>query len=295
MNTNSELIEKLTNSQMYKDYERAYSDATDLPLALRPVETWQLPLHGKRKENPFCSMMASSSRSCAACLQIQDKLCQNARHEPACMTCPYGLKEVAVPVRLGTETIGYLQTGQVLTEKPTAARFDAAIAQFQQQNPQLKTQAARDAYLNTKVVSKKKLSSLTNLLNIFANHLSVVSNQIAVREANAESPAMVKAKQYIEDHYTEDLKLSQVAAAVFMSTFYFCKTFKKKVGVNFTEFVSRTRIEKAKNLLLNPNLRVSEIAFEVGFQSLTHFNRIFKYVTNQSPTEFRGQLPARPV
>jgi AraC-like DNA-binding protein len=280
---------------MYKDYERAYSDATDLPLALRPVETWQLPLHGKRKENPFCSMMASSSRTCAACLQIQEKLRQNARHEPACMTCPYGLKEVAVPVRLGTETIGYLQTGQVLSEKPTAARFDAISAQLKQQNPQLNTEAAKDAYLNTKVVSKKKLSSLTNLLNIFANHLSVVSNQIAVREANAESPAMVKAKKFIEDHYTEDLKLSQVAAAVFMSTFYFCKTFKKKIGMNFTEFVSRTRIEKAKNLLLNPNLRVSEIAFEVGFQSLTHFNRIFKHTMGQSPTEYRGQLPARPV
>jgi len=295
MNTNSELIEKLTNSQMYKDYERAYSDATDLPLALRPVETWQLPLHGKRKENPFCSMMASSSRSCAACLQIQEKLRHNARHEPACMTCPYGLAEVAVPVRLGTETIGYLQTGQVLCKKPTPARFDAITSQLQQQNPQINTQAAKNAYLNTKVVSKKKLNSLTNLLNIFANHLSVVSNQIAVREANAESPAMIKAKQYIQDHYTEELKLSQVAAAVFMSTFYFCKTFKQKVGMNFTEFVSRTRIEKAKNLLLNPNLRVSEIAFEVGFQSLTHFNRIFKHVTRLSPTKFRAQLPAQPV
>ena len=52
-------------------------------------------------------------------------------------------------------------------------------------------------------------------------------------------------------------------------------------------------IEKAKNLLLNPNLRVSEIAFEVGFQSLTHFNRVFKKLLGQSPTEYRAQLLAR--
>jgi AraC-like DNA-binding protein/ligand-binding sensor protein len=292
MNTNSELIEKLTSSQMYKDYERAYSETTDLPLALRPVETWQLPLHGKRKENPFCSLMASCSRSCAGCLQIQEKLSQNARHEPACLTCPYGLKEVAVPVRLGNETIGYLQTGQVFCKKPTAAQFEAVTKQVEQQNPNLNTQAAKDAYLNTKVVSQKKLNSLTHLLTVFASHLAAVSNQIAVREANAESPAITKAKQFIQEHYTEDLKLSQVAAAVFMSTFYFCKTFKKKVGMNFTEFVSRTRIEKAKNLLLNPNLRVSEIAFEVGFQSLTHFNRIFKQMMGQSPTAYRTQLPS---
>jgi len=49
-------------------------------------------------------------------------------------------------------------------------------------------------------------------------------------------------------------------------------------------------VEKAKNLLLNRNLRVSEIAYEVGFQSLTHFNRVFKKITGQSPTEYRGQL-----
>ena len=61
-------------------------------------------------------------------------------------------------------------------------------------------------------------------------------------------------------------------------------------GVNFTEYVSRIRIENARNLLLNPNLRVSEIAYEVGFQSLTHFNRVFKKVLGQSPTDFRGHL-----
>jgi AraC-like DNA-binding protein len=51
------------------------------------------------------------------------------------------------------------------------------------------------------------------------------------------------------------------------------------------------RVEKAKNLLLNPNLRISEIAYEVGFQSLTHFNRVFKRVVGQSPTDYRAELP----
>ena len=55
-------------------------------------------------------------------------------------------------------------------------------------------------------------------------------------------------------------------------------------------YLSRVRIEKSKNLLLNPNLRVSEIAFEVGFQSLTHFNRVFKKVLGQTPTDYRAQL-----
>jgi AraC-like DNA-binding protein len=66
--------------------------------------------------------------------------------------------------------------------------------------------------------------------------------------------------------------------------------FRKITGINFTDYVSRLRIERAKNLLLNPNLRISEIAFEVGFQSLTHFNRVFKRVLGQSPSDYRLAL-----
>ena len=88
------------------------------------------------------------------------------------------------------------------------------------------------------------------------------------------------------------MRMRVVAQAVHTSAFYFCKLFKKVTGINFTDYLSRVRIEKAKNLLLNPNLRVSEIAFEVGFQSLTHFNRVFKKLLGQSPTEYRAQLLA---
>src|SRR5205814_5816740 len=96
-----------------------------------------------------------------------------------------------------------------------------------------------------------------------------------------------KAKQYIQENQTEDLSLGQVAKAINTSTFYFCKMFKKVTGINFTDYLSRIRIEKAKNLLLNPNLRISEIAYAVGFQSLTHFNRVFRQHVGESPTNYR--------
>lgn len=118
----------------------------------------------------------------------------------------------------------------------------------------------------------------------------MVSNQIVVREQHAEPPVVARAKQFITEHQTEELSLEQVANAVHTSKFYFCKMFKKATGINFTDYLSRVRTERAKNLLLNPNLRVSEIAYEVGFQSLTHFNRVFKRILGRSPTDYRGQL-----
>ena len=290
MNANGQLLETLTHSEMFQNYERAYTETTGMPVTLRPVETWKLPLHGKRRENAFCAMMGEKSRTCAACLQTQERLAQAAAEGPATMTCAYGLCEAAVPVKLGAQTIGFLQTGQVMRQKPTVASFKHAVAKAEELGVNIDNAKAKQAYFATPVVPQKKLDAVAGLLSIFADHLSMKSNQIAVQTANAEPPVITKAKQFIQENYTEDLSLGQVAAAVHTSIFYFCKLFRKVTGTTFTEFVSRTRIEKAKNLLLNPNLRISEIAYEVGFQSLTHFNRVFKKIIGQSPTEYRGQL-----
>jgi hypothetical protein len=67
MNDSNTLIDALAHSKVYQEYERAFSDATGLPVTLRPVESWQLPHHGKRNENRFCAIMAGTSRSCANC------------------------------------------------------------------------------------------------------------------------------------------------------------------------------------------------------------------------------------
>ncbi|MEY4692057.1 MAG: hypothetical protein RIT19_2382 [Verrucomicrobiota bacterium] len=290
MNGNGEMIEALEHSTLYQGYQRAFTAATGLPLALRPMVTWRLPLHGKSGENPFCALTAERSRSCAACLQMQDRLAKSATGSACTMTCGYGLSETAVPIRLGNETIGYLQTGQVMLRKPTVARFRQAVEEAQRLGVDLDTRRARDAYFSTPVVSRQKMDSVATLLGVFADHLAIQSNQIAVQKACAEPPVITRAKRFIEEHHREDLSLGQVAASVHTSLFYFCKLFKRHTGVSFTEYVSRLRTEKAKKLLLNPNLRVSEIAYEVGFQSLTHFNRVFKRILHESPTDYRERL-----
>src|SRR5437899_8524056 len=112
-NTDRGLVEALTNSKVFQDYERAFTEATGLPVALRPVETWQLPHHGKRNEGPFCSLISERSRACASCLSVQEKLTEMATEEARSIQCPNGLCDTAVPVRLGDRVIGFLQTGQV--------------------------------------------------------------------------------------------------------------------------------------------------------------------------------------
>ncbi|HXU76113.1 MAG TPA: helix-turn-helix domain-containing protein [Methylomirabilota bacterium] len=291
MNGNgNNVVDKLSSSKIYQDYERAFTEATGLPVTLRPVESWQLPHHGKRSENAFCALMAAKSRSCAACLQTQQQLAEAARNEPQTVTCMHGLCDTAVPVKLGDKLVGFLQTGQVFRKKPTTTQFERTARLVDEWKLPVDRNELRQTYFATKVVSGLQHSSIVKLLSIFAQHLSMITNQIVVQQENAELPVVTKAKEFIALNQAEELSLTKVAKAVNTSSFYFCKLFKKATGLNFTDYVSRVRIEKAKNLLLNPNLRISEIAFEVGFQSLTHFNRVFKKIIGQSPTQYRGQV-----
>jgi AraC-like DNA-binding protein/ligand-binding sensor protein len=287
---NRALISVLVNSKIYREYERAFSNLTGLPMALQPVETWQLPHHGKLNENPFCVLVSEKSRACAACLQVQERLCEKAAHEPRTVTCPVGLCDTAVPVRLSDKLIGFLQTGQLFRKKPGKAQFDRAARLVAEWGINADREVLQKAFFAGKFVTPAQHESAVKLLTIFAQHLAIVCNQVIIQQENAEVPVIKKAKEYMREHQAEKISLGNVARAVNMSAFYFCKMFKKVAGINFTDYLSRVRIERAQNLLLNPNLRVSEIAFEVGFQSLTHFNRVFKKITGQSPTDYRAQL-----
>jgi len=284
------LIDAIAGSKLYKEYEQAFTEATGLPVSLQPVESWQLPLHGKKHENAFCAAMAETSRTCGCCLQIQQELCERARTAAYTAVCGMGISVTAVPVRLGDQVIGFLQMGQALRKPATEAQFEPFARKAAECNLGVDLDAFRKLFFQTRVISPRQYDAIVGLLAVFAEHLSMMSNQAVMQQQNASPPVIQRAKEYIEEHQNEDLSLGQVAKAVNTSTFHFCKMFRKATGLTFTDYVSRARIEKAKNLLLNPNLRVSEIAYQVGFQSLTHFNRVFKKVSGQSPSRYRAQL-----
>ena len=208
------------------------------------------------------------------------------------MTCLHGLTDTAVPVRQGDKLVGFLQTGQVFRKEPTEAQFERTAQFAHAWGLDIERETLREAYFSTPVVSEKKYKSVTRLLTIFAQHLALILNRLMVEEQNSELPVVTRAKDYIQQNQTEEISLWQVAQVVNTSPYYFCKLFKRSTGLSFTHYLSRLRIEKAKNLLLNPNLRVSEIAYEIGFQSLTHFNRVFKHIVGYSPTKYRAQLKA---
>src|ERR1700730_406709 len=292
VNRFARMVQRLARSEMFKEYERAFGDATGLPLALRPLETWNLSMAGKPRENRFCALMSQCNRTCAACLQIQERIAEQSTEGPTTATCVAGLADTAVPLYAGEGVIGYLQTGQVSLKDHSAAQFERITKQLMDWGANLDLQEVKEAYFHTRVLSAGQYNAMVKLLEIFAKHLSIVTNEITVQENEAEPPLVRRARAYIAGHQADPIGLNDVAKAMHVSTFYFCKMFKNATGLTFTEYLGRVRIEKANTMLLNPHLRISEIAYDVGFQSLTHFNRVFRQVTGQSPTAFRTSKDA---
>lgn len=289
---NKDFVEHLKASSIWRDYERAFGEATGLPLALRPVETFQLSLAGHRHESPFCALLAQTNHSCSECLQMQQQIAAEARVEARTLRCFAGLCDTAIPVRVGDNLIAFLQTGQVLLHRPRRREFSRVARQLLEWGREIDLKRCEEAWFQTRVVSKRQYESIIRLLAIFAQHLGTLSNQLMVRDAKAESPIIAKARAYIAERQGEEISLKEVAKSVNTSAFYFCKVFKQATGLTFTDYLGRVRVEKVKNLLLNPNKRVSEAAFEAGFQSLSQFNRVFKKNEGVSPTAFRDRLHA---
>jgi AraC-like DNA-binding protein len=285
-----EVVTRLRASEIFRDYQQAFQTATGLPLVLRAAGSFQEPLHGAKNLSPFCVAMASKSKSCAACLELQQRAEAEVGESAVTLECFAGLSESLVPVRQGERIIAFLQTGQVLLHAPNEKQFRAAVGQLKKWNATVDLAELRDAFFATRVLTKSHYDATVRLLTSFAQHLSLVTNELMIKEATSELPAVVRARAFIAEHLGEQLSLHQVAQAAHMSAFYFCKVFKGATGLTFTDYIARARIEKTKQLLLNPHTRVSEAAYEAGFQSLSQFNRVFRRIVGESPTTYRDHL-----
>ena len=284
------MVAQLKASQIFRDYQQAFRDTTGLPLNLRPIEAFDLPHHGDPNENKFCSLMAKTNHSCAACLMLQRKVEEEAAMEPKTLKCFAGLCDSAVPIRVGENLVAFLQTGQILLHTPNKQEFAKTTRELLKFGTEVDLKQLEEAWFQSRVVPKQQYESILRLLTIFAQHLATLSNQLMVKEEKAESPAIARARVFIAEKHAEDLALEDVAKAVNMSAFYFCKMFKKATGMTFTDYLARVRVEKVKNLLLNPHKRISEAAFEAGFQSLSQFNRVFRKVAGEAPTVYRERI-----
>ncbi|MFC0216180.1 response regulator [Paenibacillus chartarius] len=112
----------------------------------------------------------------------------------------------------------------------------------------------------------------------------------AMADDQRYSDPVKQAVRYIEEHLQEQLGLSEVAAQVHLNPSYFSALFKEQMGLTFSEFTTRSRLQRAKELLLQTRLPITDIAEKVGYQTSKYFIKLFKDYEGKSPSQYRKEM-----
>lgn len=198
--------------------------------------------------------------------------------------------ELCLPVLLNGRTLAHLCADPIRIAGKKMADFDAAAKQMLDDGcsaAELRT--ARRLFDKLPVMTQQKAGAVETMLQLFSIQLGEHAERLFLQAVDNDPEPVKRARGYILTHMAEPIALETVAQQAGISPFHFCKVFKKATGLTFTEFVNKARVEEAKRRLLRPQARVTEVAYDVGFQSLSQFNRSFRRVTSQSPTEYRAQ------
>ncbi|MGC2628292.1 MAG: PocR ligand-binding domain-containing protein, partial [Candidatus Udaeobacter sp.] len=229
--SDQEVMRHLSRSQIFKDYERAFSEAMGLPLNIRGRDSWSPSRHGKTDHDSFAAILARFNKARAACLKAQTDASREPDSATRTVTWFAGLSESAVPLYVGDHILGFLETGEVMLKNPTKKHFATITRQLRAWGYKADWKQLERAYFRSSVLSPKRYRAMLRLLNIFAQHLSILSNQLVVRREKDEPTNMARARQFIEDHQAEPLSLGRIAQVANISRHYFCKMFKKATGM----------------------------------------------------------------
>jgi AraC-like DNA-binding protein/ligand-binding sensor protein len=277
-------------------YESAFRRATGVPLKVVPPGEPRQRVSLGPDENPFCTIVACTPGGCQACLELQTRVQRSLakRMTAQQISCFAGLTDVAVPVQIGGRHVATLMSGQVFRREPTERDFLLVAGMLRDGTDDEWEQQARRAYFATPVVTADRFEAIVQLLNVFAQYLADYAGKHAIAGGADEPAAVTSAKRYVQEHVDEPITLAEVVKQVGVSRFYFCKLFKKATGMTLTEYVGRVRVEKAKTLLVDPNLRISEVVYAAGFGSIPNFNSVFRRYVGMSPSDYRETLRSPP-
>lgn len=116
-----------------------------------------------------------------------------------------------------------------------------------------------------------------------------IEDRLAEKMVSRNTYTVEQAVAYMKENSGREVTLEEVADHVYVSKWYFCKLFKKEMGVNFSDYMAKLRIEQAQKCIReNPALRNYEVAELLGFGNVRYFSQLFKKVTGKTPSEFRG-------
>ncbi len=279
-------FDAVAGSAVFSQVVGIMEQLTGLPLSVWDVsgERFILPCPWGNL-NPFCQIIQESKSGRAAC-QHSDVTNMSAAAERARFyRCHAGLTDVAAPVILQGKHVATVFTGQVLTAPPTERGFRSVLKKLA--GLPVDPDRLRPAYFGTRVVSERQLRDSVRIIALFAERMGETEWGSSLLQGRGENAAIRAARAWMREHYADEIGLADAAKAVGLSVTHFSRVFSREVGEGFVTHLQRIRIENAKRHLLCTEDPVTQIALRCGFNSPTHFDRVFRAIEGTTPSQFR--------
>ena len=282
-----DIWKQLTESEVVRRQQVAFSCATGLPLTFLPAS------EGGR--TGISTMICVDGCVGARCGMLCRCSLSSAEHDAsrtggsAKFHCPTGLETVLMPVMIGGQHVGNLLAGPFSAKPLNGQRRRRLMGKMRADGVRLRAEVVKANWDSSPTVTREKLRAVETLLEMFAQYLADYGQRLLLHEAGRQSPLLQKVEAQLAETSDQALTVRELAERLHISPCYFCKLFRKQTGLTFTNYRTQVRIETAKRLLLDPNRRVSEAAYEAGFESIPYFNRAFRRHVGCSPSEFRAR------
>ena len=136
----------------------------------------------------------------------------------------------------------------------------------------------------------RECMSFGEMEDFFEQELEQYLGVIRAAAVSQDKKDILRAKEYIEKHYMENLSLNVLAEEIHMNPYYFSSFFKKSTGENFKDYVNRIRVRHALPLLISTDMKTYEIAEKVGFGEVRIFNAAFQKIYQETPGSYRRRV-----
>ena len=231
--------------------------------------------------SPFCQIIRSDEQGKNGCHLCDKKACETAarRHSAYTYRCHAGLTESIAPLHLGNIVIGYLFFGHVFSY---SSRLEG-WKQIQQlcQNYHIDMQQLEEICMQQPLISDDYITSASHILQAVASFLCL-DRMVSLHQQELH----VQIDEYIQSHYTEQIDAMSICNEFQIGKTQLYEISKQNYGVGIAEHIRNLRIEKAKLLLKDKNLPLSEIALQCGFKDYNYFITVFKRKEGIPPKKY---------
>lgn len=286
-------FDHLADSPEFAEFSSMLRELTGVVMAMNDPKSGQIrrKFDKETEGNPVCRLILADDagvRRCIAC-DRRHHLRAATSAQTQHYTCHAGFWDIAVPVFVLGRHVATISGGQLLREPKSPAGF----LRLRKRLAWLKIsdRTLRAAYDHAVHLPREQVACVMRLLELFARQMCESAQRIRDLQEQLERPEVQRARAFVEREFcNSSLALGETARRAGLSPAHFSHVFRQTTGTTFTRYVQARRVTEAKKQLAGTQDAIADICYACGFNSLTHFNRVFRAFEHNSPSQYRHSL-----